>query len=105
AEGKPVPPRPGINHPLFAQHRPGNLFNARVAPLAPFAIRGAIWYQGESNADRAYQYRDMFPRMISAWRETWKQGDFPFYWVQLADFKDESTAPQESAWAELREAQ
>jgi sialate O-acetylesterase len=71
----------------------------------PYAIRGVIWYQGESNAGRAYQYRDMFPLMIKSWREDWKQGDFPFYWVQLADFMEEKSEPQESAWAELREAQ
>ena len=71
----------------------------------PYAIRGVIWYQGESNAGRAYQYRDMFPLMISSWREDWKEGDFPFYWVQLADFMPEKPEPSDSAWAELREAQ
>jgi sialate O-acetylesterase len=71
----------------------------------PYAIRGVIWYQGESNAGRAYQYRDMFPLMIQSWREDWKQGDFPFYWVQLADFMDEKPQPKDSTWAELREAQ
>src|SRR5262249_35142339 len=85
--------------------RPANLYHARVEPIMPYAIRGAIWYQGESNADRAYQYRDMFPLMISSWREDWKEGDFPFYWVQLADFKEEKPQPSESDWAELREAQ
>jgi sialate O-acetylesterase len=64
-----------------------------------------IWYQGETNANRAYQYRDLFPLMIRSWREEWKQGDFPFYWVQLADFREEKTEPAESDWAELREAQ
>ncbi|MEX2171109.1 MAG: sialate O-acetylesterase [Pirellulales bacterium] len=105
ARGEAVPAQPGINNPLFAQHRPANLYNARVAPLLPFAIRGAIWYQGESNADRAYQYRDLFPRMIASWRDAWGQGDFPFYWVQLADFMPEKPEPAESPWAELREAQ
>jgi sialate O-acetylesterase len=71
----------------------------------PYAIRGAIWYQGESNAGRAYQYREMFPLMISTWREAWGQGNFPFYFVQLADFMPEKTEPGESEWAELREAQ
>src|SRR5690606_27294278 len=55
--------------------------------------------------DRAYQYREMFPLLIQTWRDAWGQGDFPFYWVQLADFKAEHSEPQESAWAELREAQ
>ena len=68
-------------------------------------IRGAIWYQGESNAGRAYQYRSLFPLMINTWRQHWQQGDFPFYWVQLADFKQEAPEPRDSAWAELREAQ
>ncbi len=90
---------------LVANHRPANLYNARVMPVLGYGIRGAIWYQGESNASRAYQYREMFPLMISSWREDWKQGDFPFYFVQLADFKDEVAAPGESDWAELRESQ
>jgi sialate O-acetylesterase len=64
-----------------------------------------IWYQGESNASRAYQYRHMVPLMIQSWREEWKIGDFPFYWVQLADYRDEKPEPAESDWAELREAQ
>ena len=91
--------------PAVGQHRPANLYHARVEPVMPYAIRGVIWYQGESNAPRAYQYRDMFPLMIKSWREDWKQGEFPFYWVQLADFMPEKPQPSESAWAELREAQ
>jgi sialate O-acetylesterase len=90
---------------LEGNHRPANLYNARVMPVLGYAIRGAIWYQGESNAGRAFQYREMFPLMIKTWREDWKQGDFPFYWVQLADFMDEKAEPGDSAWAELREAQ
>ncbi|MCI0332976.1 MAG: sialate O-acetylesterase [Planctomycetes bacterium] len=90
---------------LAGNHRPGNLYHGRLEPVLGYAIRGAIWYQGESNAGRAYQYREMFPLMIQSWREDWKQGDFPFYWVQLADFMDEKTEPGDSAWAELREAQ
>lgn len=104
--GKPAPPnRPLVVNPAVGQHRPGNLYHARVEPVMPYAIRGAIWYQGESNAGRAYQYREMFPLMIKSWREDWKQGDFPFYWVQLADFMPEKPEPGDSAWAELREAQ
>jgi sialate O-acetylesterase len=90
---------------LEGNHRPANLYNARIMPVLGYAIRGAIWYQGESNAARAFQYREMFPLMIKTWREDWKQGDFPFYWVQLADFMDEKAEPGDSAWAELREAQ
>jgi sialate O-acetylesterase len=76
-----------------------------LGPVLGYAIRGAIWYQGETNAGRAYQYRDMFPLMIQSWREDWGQGDFPFYWVQLADFLAPPWEPKDSAWAELREAQ
>ncbi len=90
---------------MKGKHRPANLYNARVLPLVPYAFRGVIWYQGESNASRAYQYREMFPLMIQNWRDTWGQGDFPFYWVQLADYKKEKSEPGNSAWAELREAQ
>lgn len=85
--------------------RPGNIYNGVLKPTIGYGIRGAIWYQGESNADRAYQYRDLFPLMIQSWREEWGIGDFPFYWVQLADFLAEQPLPTESAWAELREAQ
>lgn len=76
-----------------------------IAPLIPYAIKGAIWYQGESNAGRAYQYRKLFPTMIQNWRRTWGQGDFPFLFVQLANFMETKPEPEESAWAELREAQ
>ncbi len=107
AAGEPEPPgRPrGFNNPMTGNQRPANLYHARLGPVMPYAIRGVIWYQGESNADRAYQYREMFPLMISSWREAWGQGDFPFYWVQLADFMAEQPEPVDSAWAELREAQ
>jgi sialate O-acetylesterase len=81
------------------------LYHARLGPILGYALRGAIWYQGETNAGRAYQYREMFPLMIQNWRDDWKQGDFPFYWVQLADFMAERAEPGDSAWAELREAQ
>ena len=87
------------------QNSPSVLFNAMIAPLTPFAIRGAIWYQGESNAGRAYQYRTLFPTMIRNWRSAWGQGDFPFYFVQLANWHAPIPEPGESEWAELREAQ
>jgi sialate O-acetylesterase len=77
-----------------------------ISPLLPFAIKGAIWYQGESNASRAYQYRQAFPLMINDWRKQWKQGDFPFYFVQLSTYNDKNGNSQRgSAWGELREAQ
>lgn len=99
------PGRPWWNNPLAGQHRPANLYNGRICPIMPYAIRGVIWYQGETNAGRSYQYREMFPLMIQSWRDAWGQGDFPFYWVQLADFMRESSEPGNSGWAELREAQ
>lgn len=84
----------------------GYLFNAMINPLLPYGIKGAIWYQGETNAGRAYQYRTLFPLMIQTWREVWGQGDFPFYFVQLANFNDRNNDPfGQSDWAELREAQ
>jgi sialate O-acetylesterase len=107
AAGRPAPgqrPQPPTS-PRLSQHHPSNLFNAMVAPLTPFAIRGAIWYQGESNAGRAYQYRTLMPAMIESWREDWQQGDFPFYMVQLANFREIQSEPSDSDWAELREAQ
>jgi sialate O-acetylesterase len=85
---------------------PSLLYNAMIHPLLPFAIKGAIWYQGESNAGRAYQYRQAFPLLINDWRQQWKQGDFPFYFVQLASYKaGGGTSAKGSSWAELREAQ
>ncbi len=99
--GRPSAPR----NPLTGQHRPANLYNGVLKPVIGYGIRGAIWDQGESNAGRAYQYRKLFALMIQSWRDEWGQGDFPFYWVQLADFRDEQPEPQESDWAELREAQ
>jgi sialate O-acetylesterase len=90
---------------MKGNHRPANIYNGVLKPTIGYGIRGAIWYQGESNAGRAYQYRDLFPLMIKSWREEWGQGDFPFYYVQLADYKAEKPDPGESDWAELREAQ
>ena len=84
---------------------PASLYNGMIACLPPFAIRGALWYQGESNADRAYQYRRLFPLMIRSWRAEFNQGDFPFYFVELANFLPRNNEPVDSAWAELREAQ
>ncbi|MFK8111632.1 MAG: sialate O-acetylesterase [Rubripirellula sp.] len=90
---------------MAGQHRPANLYCGVLRPVIGYTIQGAIWYQGESNASRAYQYRDLFPLMIQSWRDEWGQGDFPFYWVQLADYRAEVDAPGDSDWAELREAQ
>ena len=85
--------------------RPANIYNGVLKSHIGYGIKGAIWYQGESNAGRAYQYRELFPAMITNWRKEWGQGEFPFYWVQLADYQAERTEPGESDWSELREAQ
>ena len=106
AEGKTPrqAPRPP-NQPLIGSHSPSALYNGMIAPLIPYAVRGAIWYQGESNAGKAYEYRTLFPTMIQSWRTAWKEGDFPFLFVQLAPFMKIQPEPGESNWAELREAQ
>ena len=105
-ELRALPPRPIKPLALGGdQNTPTVLFNAMIAPLMPFGIKGAIWYQGESNVGRAAQYRTLFPAMISDWRRQWGQGDFPFLFVQLANYLEEKNQPVESAWAELREAQ
>lgn len=80
------------------------LYNAMINPLVPYSIKGAIWYQGCSNEERAYQYRDLMTLMIEDWRKAWGY-EFPFYITQLSSFTDYQTAPCESSWAELREAQ
>ena len=83
---------------------PTVLYNAMIRPLAPFAIKGAIWYQGESNAGKAYRYRDLMQSMILDWRALWGY-DFPFYITQLAGYKSINETPGDDDWAELREAQ
>jgi sialate O-acetylesterase len=100
SKSEPFPKRFGDNPNL-----PTVLYNAMVSPLLPYGIKGAIWYQGESNAGRAQQYRKVLPALISDWRKRFGQGDFPFYIVQLANFTPRRTEPGESDWAELREAQ
>ncbi|TAE60600.1 MAG: 9-O-acetylesterase [Bacteroidetes bacterium] len=92
------------NANIGPNEKPTLLYNAMIAPIIPYAIQGAIWYQGESNAGRAYEYRTLFPAMIRDWRNRWNR-EFPFLWVQLANFHDAKAQPEESDWAELREAQ
>ena len=103
AAGKNAPRAP--RNQLVGQHRPGNLYAGVLNPIIGYGIKGAIWYQGESNTGRAFQYRKLFSKMITHWREKWGQGDFSFYWVSLADFKDEVDAPVDADWAVLRESQ
>ncbi len=104
--GEPEPRRPG-GEPFGADHpwRASSLYNAMIHPLVPYGIQGAIWYQGESNAGRAHQYRTLFAAMIEDWRAAWGGRDFPFVLVQLANFTKRLDQPADSDWAELREAQ
>ena len=83
---------------------PSLLYNAMVNPLVGLSMRGVIWYQGENNTNRAKEYYDLFPAMINDWRKKWGK-DFPFYWVQLANYMDAVEVPSESLWAQVREAQ
>ena len=86
-----------------SQHRPGNLYNAMIAPLKGYAFRGVIWYQGEANVGRGAQYEHLFPTMIKSWRNEFNQGELPFYFVQLAPFRYSKQAPQ--ALPEIWQAQ
>jgi sialate O-acetylesterase len=90
---------------LTGNARPGNIFAGVVNPTLGYGLKGVIWYQGESNAGRAYEHAALFPFLIEQWRKEQGQGDFSFYWAQLADFKAEAATPGESDWAELRETQ
>ena len=89
----------------FIRWKPLGLYNAMIAPLLDYQIKGVIWYQGESNAGRPVEYRKLFPALIKDWRKNWNQGDFPFIFVQLPNFMEPKTEPSESNWALLREAQ
>jgi sialate O-acetylesterase len=97
---KPRPRQPvGANHP----YAPVGVYNAMLHPLIPTAIRGVVWYQGEANVKHAEEYQGLFTALILQWRSEWNQGDFPFYFVQLANFKGAEDRPDDWAW--LREAQ
>ncbi len=87
--------------------KPCHLYNAMIHPLMPYRIKGVIWYQGEANTSGggAYWYEKLFPQMITQWRSDWGQGDFPFLFVQLANFKKKQAGPDDSNWARLRETQ
>jgi sialate O-acetylesterase len=99
---------PDISKPYHFDFLPNNsavmLYNAMINPLIPYAMAGVIWYQGESNTDRAYQYRTSFPLMITDWRNRWKQ-EFPFLFVQISSYGGFQSSNVGSNWAELREAQ
>jgi sialate O-acetylesterase len=95
----------GAGLPLNGPNVPTSLSNGMIEPEVPLAIKGAIWYQGENNAGRAYQYRRILPTMIADWRRRFGQGDFPFYIVSLASYMPQRSTPGDDEWAELREAQ
>ncbi|MCX6937804.1 MAG: sialate O-acetylesterase [Verrucomicrobia bacterium] len=87
AAGKPAPARPSApGDPRLSANRPSSLYQGMIVPLQPYALRGVIWYQGESNAKRAEAYRTLFPALIRDWRAQWGQGEFPFLFVQIAPF-------------------
>lgn len=94
-----------LPRPTFIRWKPTGLYNAMIAPLLNFKIKGVIWYQGESNTSNPTQYFTAFPAMIQNWRDKWRIGDFPFLYVQLANYMEEVEAPTESNWALLRQAQ
>jgi len=103
--GEVFVPQSGQVNRFSAQNQPAALYNAMVAPLINYTIKGVIWYQGEANATRAAEYTNLQPAMIADWRGKWKEGDIPFLYVQLPGFMDYNYLPSESQWAELREAQ
>jgi sialate O-acetylesterase len=89
----------------FFQYKPSGLFNAMLSPLLPYRIKGALWYQGESNTGKPAEYDSLLPAVINSWRQHWQQGNFPFLYVQLANFMAAKEQPAESNWARLRDAQ
>ena len=104
-ENRPPPEKPQIWFDPSSVTPPSGLYHGMIAPLIPYAIKGVIFYQGEANARRAFQYQKLFPAVIQGWRRDWGQGDFPFLFVQLPNFRKVQPQPGESEWAELREAQ
>jgi len=106
AENRPAPQRPAVPRAPGDSWTPSGLYNAMIAPMTSYAIRGAIWYQGESNANpyRSIEYRRLFQTMIEDWRRAWGE-PFPFLFVQLANYMERKADPGDSQWAELRESQ
>jgi len=98
-------PSPAVPDALRDYRVAASIYDGMIAPLIPFSIRGAFWYQGESNEARAQQYEMLLPVMISAWRERWLEGDFPFGIVQLPNYRQPNSEPADEAWSHIREAQ
>jgi sialate O-acetylesterase len=111
-DGQALPPKPAPTspqpkappHPDGGPHDPASLYNGMLAPIIPYGIKGAIWYQGESNAGQSKQYRTLFPAMIADWRARWKQGDFPFLFVQIAPFNGQPPEIREAQFLTLAKA-
>lgn len=89
----------------FIRWKPEGLYNAMIAPLINFKIKGVLWYQGEANTNHPKEYSKTFPALIQNWRTKWNQGNFPFLFVQLANFMETNPEPRESDWATLRQSQ
>jgi sialate O-acetylesterase len=98
-------PSPGVPDALRDYRIASSIYDGMIQPLMPFAIRGAVWYQGESNEARAEQYNILLPVMVRAWRERWRQGDFPFGIIQLPNYRVVKPEPEEAPWSFIREAQ
>src|SRR6266496_1140263 len=105
AEGARPQPSPAVPDALREYRVAASIYDGMIAPLIPFSIRGAFWYQGESNEARAQQYGVLLPTMIKAWRERWGEGNFPFGIIQLPNYRDPQPEPVDEAWSFVREAQ
>lgn len=105
AVGARPSPSPAVPDALREYRVASSIYDGMIEPLIPFPVRGAFWYQGESNEARAEQYRVLLPTMIRAWRERWGQGDFPFGIVQLPNYRDPKPEPADEPWSHVREAQ
>ncbi|MGB3801617.1 MAG: sialate O-acetylesterase [Lewinella sp.] len=103
--GDPVPRQPRVPDALRDYRIAGSIYQNMIEPLIPFAIRGALWYQGESNEERAEQYGGLLTTMIRSWREKWGQGEYPFAIVQLPNFRAVAEEPEDEAWSHLRDRQ
>jgi sialate O-acetylesterase len=105
AAGARPQPSPAVPDALREYRIASSIYDGMIAPVIPFSIRGAFWYQGESNEARAQQYGVLLPTMIRAWRERWGEGNFPFGIIQLPNYRDSKPEPADEAWSHIREAQ
>lgn len=107
ANNTDLPAAPGMpNNPLLESHNPMAICHAMIWPVVPYGLKGALWYQGESNGGEGDEYFMKMQALIGGWRKIWGQGDFPFYFVQLASWQQPSSSPQGGdGWARVRMAQ